>query len=148
RQIAEGLEYAHEKGIAHRDLKPANVKITHEGTVKLLDFGLAKALGAPLTEERGGAERPGEGPNSPTLTAAATQGGVILGTAAYMSPEQAKGKTVDRRGDIWSFGCVLYEILTGKRSFEGETVTDTLAAVLRAEPDWNELPASTPAAIR
>src|SRR5215470_7909012 len=117
RQIAEALEYAQEKGIVHRDLKPANVKITHEGTVKVLDFGLAKALETPLTRSsspgrKGWPERPGEGPNSPTLIPAATQAGVILGTATYMSPEQAKGKTVDRRSDIWAFGCVLYEMLT------------------------------------
>jgi eukaryotic-like serine/threonine-protein kinase len=153
RQIAEGLEYAHEKGIVHRDLKPANVKITDEGTtLKVLDFGLAKALDTPLTsspsEGRGWPEGSGEGPNSPTLITAATQARVILGTAAYMSPEQAKGKAVDRRSDIWAFGCVLYEMLTGQRGFKGETASDMLAAVLRAEPDWNALPASTPVAIQ
>jgi serine/threonine-protein kinase len=153
RQIAEGLEYAHEKGIVHRDLKPGNVKITPEATVKVLDFGLAKALETPLSpgsspEGRRSPEGPGEGLDSPTLISAATQAGVILGTAAYMSPEQAKGKAADKRGDIWAFGCVLYEMLTGQRVFKGETVTETLAAVLRVEPEWNALPASTPAAIR
>ncbi len=141
RQIAEALEYAHEHGVIHRDLKPANIKITPEGTVKVLDFGLAKALGA---EASGSSDVS----NSPTLTAAATQAGVIIGTAAYMSPEQARGKAVDRRADIWSFGCVLFEILTGKRLFEGETVTDVLAAVVRAEPDWNALPIDTPSRLR
>ncbi len=139
-QIAEGLEYAHEKGVMHRDLKPANVKITPEGLVKVLDFGLAKAAESTVAT--------GSPSDSPTLTAAATQVGVILGTAAYMSPEQAKGKAVDRRGDIWAFGCVLYEMLTRQRAFKGETVSDMLAAVLRAEPEWNELPTSVPAAIR
>jgi eukaryotic-like serine/threonine-protein kinase len=141
RQIAEALEYAHERGVVHRDLKPANIKITPEGGVKVLDFGLAKALdlnGRISSDDS----------NSPTLTIAATGTGVILGTAAYMSPEQARGKAVDRRSDIWSFGCVLFEMLTGKRLFEGETVSDTLAAVLKLEPDWDELPADTPDSIR
>jgi serine/threonine-protein kinase len=128
RQIAEALEYAHEKGIIHRDLKPTNVKLTAEGTVKVLDFGLAKAL------ESGTAASDPE--NSPTLTLAATQAGVILGTAAYMAPEQARGKAVDRRADIWSFGVVFYEMLTGTRLYREETVSDTLAAVLKMEPDW------------
>ncbi|HMD96540.1 MAG TPA: protein kinase [Terriglobia bacterium] len=140
RQIAEAFEYAHERGIVHRDLKPANVKVTPEGAVKVLDFGLAKALES---------ERPtGNISNSPTLTAAATQAGIILGTAAYMPPEQAKGKPVDRRADIWAFGCVLYEMLTGKRTFDGETTSDVLAAVIMKEPDWKALAADTPAGIQ
>jgi eukaryotic-like serine/threonine-protein kinase len=142
KQIADALEYAHERGVIHRDLKPANVKITPEGTVKVLDFGLAKALDVDASSSSSNVS------NSPTLTAAATQAGIIIGTAAYMPPEQARGKTVDRRADIWSFGCVFYEMLAGKRLFEGETVSDTLAAVLKTEPDWDALPADTPPRIR
>ncbi len=139
-QIAEGLEYAHEHGVIHRDLKPANVKQRPDGVVKILDFGLARAL----HPEPAAADVS----RSPTITEAATKAGVILGTAAYMSPEQARGKPVDRRADIWAFGCVLYEMLSGGRAFEGETVSDTLAAVLRAEPDWTALPGETPARLR
>ena len=132
KQIADALEYAHERGIIHRDLKPANVKITPEGAVKVLDFGLAKALDVDPT----GSSLSNSPTLSPTLSIAATQAGVILGTAAYMSPEQARGKQVDRRADIWAFGCVLFEMLSGKKMFAGDTVTDVLAAVVRAEPEW------------
>jgi Tol biopolymer transport system component len=141
RQIADALETAHEQGIIHRDLKPANIKVRADGTVKVLDFGLAKAI----TADSG----PGtpDSQNSPTLTARATQMGMILGTAAYMSPEQAKGKSVDRRADIWAFGVVLYEMLTGRRAFEGEDVSTTLATVLMKDPDWASLPAGTPRSL-
>jgi serine/threonine protein kinase len=139
KQIAEALEAAHEKAIIHRDLKPANVKLTPEGKVKVLDFGLAKAFeGDSATEDMS---------NSPTLSMAATMQGVILGTAAYMSPEQAKGKAVTKTTDIWAFGCVLYELLSGHSAFEGDDITEILAAVVRAEPDWNRLPEHTPQSI-
>jgi serine/threonine protein kinase len=140
RQVAEGLEAAHEKGIVHRDLKPGNIMITPEGKVKILDFGLARAY----TGETTGVDIA----NSPTITAQMTEPGVILGTAAYMSPEQARGRSVDKRADIWAFGCVLYECLTGKRAFQGETVSDTLAQILKGEPDWNALPAKMPAVAK
>jgi serine/threonine protein kinase len=131
-QIAEALEAAHEKGVIHRDLKPANIKVTPDGKAKVLDFGLAKAFA-------GGQEQLNLS-NSPTLSNAATQQGVILGTSAYMSPEQAKGKAVDKRADIWAFGVVLFEMLTGRQLFTGETVSETLASVLKSEPEWNQLP--------
>jgi len=139
-QIAEALEYAHERGIIHRDLKPANVKITPDGKVKVLDFGLAKALeDAPESVNIS---------TSPTLTVAATRAGIILGTAAYMPPEQAIGKSVDRRGDVWSFGVVLFEMLTGKQLYTGETASEVMAAVIMKEPDLDSLPSTTPAPIR
>jgi len=141
RQLAEGLEAAHEKGVVHRDLKPANLKITPGGDVKILDFGLARAF---LGDEDG----PNDPLNSPTMTAGLTQMGVILGTAAYMSPEQARGRPVDHRSDIWAFGAILFEMLTGRRLFEGETVSDTVAAVLRADLDWELLPENTPTGVR
>jgi serine/threonine protein kinase len=140
KQIADALEYAHERGIIHRDLKPANVKVTNDDAVKVLDFGLAKALeGDPSSIDIS---------TSSTISRMATMQGVLLGTAAYMSPEQAKAKSVDRRADIWAFGCVLYEMLTGKQAFTGETVTDTLASIIKEEPDWKLLPSATPMRVR
>ena len=135
KQIAEALEAAHEAGVIHRDLKPANIKVREDGTVKVLDFGLAKALEGV----------PGSDPSqSPTLTAAATQMGVIMGTAAYMAPEQAKGKVADKRADVWAFGVVLYEMLTGRRAFEGGDISEVMAGVIKSEPDWDALPTALP----
>ena len=144
-QIASALETAHEQGIVHRDLKPANVKVTDDGTVKVLDFGLAKALGAPGTSDADGADRA----EYPTMTSPAmTEMGIILGTAGYMAPEQAKGKPVDRRADIWALGVVLFEMLTGRSLYEGETVTETIAHVITQPPSWDRLPESLPAPVR
>jgi serine/threonine-protein kinase len=140
--IAQALEAAHEQGVIHRDLKPANIKLTADGKVKVLDFGLAKALESSVTS---GAADPSM---SPTVTSAGTVAGVVLGTPAYMSPEQARGRPADRRADIWALGTVLYELLSGRRAFGGETVSDSLAAILKSEPDWNALPAATPLPVR
>src|SRR5437870_4220574 len=140
KSICEALEAAHEKGIIHRDLKPSNVKILPDGKVKVLDFGLAKAMESNPANAAVS--------HSPTLSMAATNAGLILGTAAYMSPEQAKGRRVDRRTDIFAFGCVLYEMLTGRAAFDGEDVTDILSRILQREPDWTLLPAGVPARIR
>jgi serine/threonine protein kinase len=143
-QLADTLEYAHERGIIHRDLKPANITLTSEGAVKVLDFGLAKALDSTAA----GAASDTLG-NSPTMTSPAQSvPGVILGTAAYMSPEQARGAVVDKRADIWAFGAVLFEMLTGRPCFAGDTVTDVLASVVKTEPDWAALSATTPSRLR
>src|SRR5262249_33964040 len=139
KQITEALEAAHEQGIIHRDLKPANIKVRADATVKVLDFGLAKALDS-LTSSAD---------ISPTIASPdMTQPGMILGTAAYMSPEQARGKAVDKRADIWAFGAVLFEMLTGRRAFDGESTIDTLTAVMSGEPKWAALPTSTPISVR
>jgi len=155
RQIAEALEAAHEQGIIHRDLKPANIKVTPTGVVKVLDFGLAKLADAGPAKAGhynpdGSVRLQADLTISPTITSPAMMTGIgmLLGTAAYMAPEQAKGKPADKRSDIWAFGCVLFEMLTGKRAFEGEDVSDILAAVLRGEPDWNALPADAPPYLR
>ena len=143
KQIADALEAAHEHGVIHRDLKPANIKVRPDGTVKVLDFGLAKALGGdPLTS-------PGTLTNSPTITSPAgvTGVGMLLGTAAYMAPEQARGKPVDKRADIWAFGCVLFEMVTSRRAFPGDDVSQTLARVIEREPDWDALPSGISTAV-
>ncbi len=143
RQIAEALDAAHEGGIVHRDLKPGNIKITDAGLVKVLDFGLARALAVAAGETSDV-----DAANSPTITVHGTRQGVILGTAAYMSPEQARGTRIDKRTDIWAFGCVLFEMLTGKRAFNGETPSDVIAAIIERAPDLSALPVSTPPHIR
>jgi len=139
KQIAEALEAAHEQGIIHRDLKPANIKVRSDGTVKVLDFGLAKEIGGPAAPDSS---------HSPTLTFDLTQAGVLLGTVAYMSPEQARGRPVDRRTDIWAFGCVLYEVLTGRKVFVGDNASDSMVGIFTRDPDWQMLPPETPSAIR
>ena len=140
RQIVSALDVAHERGIVHRDLKPANIKLRDDGTVKVLDFGLAKVVegDAPASDSS----------MSPTLSIAGTRVGVILGTAAYMAPEQARGRLVDKRADVWAFGCVLFEMLAGRRPFDGGDISEVLAGVIKSDPDWALLPVETPTAIR
>jgi serine/threonine protein kinase len=141
RQITDALHASHDAGVVHRDLKPANVKVRSDGTVKVLDFGLAKLTEAPNNDGQPASM-------SPTITSPAmTRAGLILGTAAYMSPEQARGTVIDRRTDVWAFGCVLFEMLTGRLAFPGDTISDTIAAILAREPDYGQLPANTPAAV-
>jgi len=157
RQMAEALEAAHEHGIIHRDLKPANIKVRDDGTVKVLDFGLAKLVDdvgrVPVTGHPGPAGSKEQDPaylatHSPTLSLAPTQAGVLLGTAAYMAPEQARGRAADKRADIWAFGVVLFEMLAGRHAFEGDDISITLAAVLKTDPEWSALPPATPVGVR
>src|SRR5205085_928921 len=145
RQIVDALAAAHEKGIVHRDLKPANIALGSDDQIKILDFGLAKATDPSSMSQD---VRAGDLTHSPTLTLGGTQAGVILGTAAYMAPGQAKGRVADKRSDVWGFGCVLFEMLSGRRAFEGEDVAETLAAILMREPDWRSMPASVPAPVQ